>query len=215
MIDNPRDFRLDDDDDDDDEDEDEPKTPAENKKPDLPQIGQKLFKARIILLFGRVTDKLAREVTAQLLAMDADNDSDPIKLIISSPGGHVESGDTIHDMLSFVAAPVLTIGTGWVASAATHIFLGVPQERRFSLPNTRFMMHQPMGGVRGPAADIDIEANEIIKMRERINRVIARETGQPFERVEKDTERNFWMSATEALEYGLVGKLIAHMHELN
>jgi ATP-dependent Clp protease protease subunit len=134
-------------------------------------------------------------------------------MIINSPGGHVESGDTVHDMIRFCGAPVKVIGTGWVASAGAHIYLGAAKENRLTLPNTRFLLHQPMGGVRGQASDIEIEAEEIIKMRERVNRIIARETGQTYERIEKDTQRNFWMSAEQAVEYGIVSKIINKVAE--
>ncbi|TDH57970.1 ATP-dependent Clp protease proteolytic subunit, partial [Dankookia rubra] len=106
------------------------------------------------------------------------------------------------------------IGTGWVASAGALIFLAGARERRYCLPNTRFLLHQPMGGVRGPATDIDIEAREIVKMRERINRIISRETGQSNERVERDTDRNYWMSAEEAVAYGMVGRIVANARDL-
>ena len=180
----------------------------EKEKPEAGAlVAQQLFESRTVLIFGEISQKVAKEVIAQLLALDAKN-SDPIKLIICSQGGHVEAGDTIHDMIRFVKAPVKMIGTGWVASAGAHIFLGAKKENRFCLPNTRFLLHQPMGGVGGPAADIAIEAKEIVKMRQRINEIIARETGQTVSKVEKDTDRNFWMSAEEAKEYGLVAKII-------
>jgi len=176
-------------------------------------VQQALFKSRTVLIFGEVDMKLAERVTAQLLALSAEGDGD-IRVIINSPGGHVESGDTIHDIIRFVAPKVKMIGTGWVASAGAHIFLGATRENRYALPYTRFLLHQPLGGVRGPASDISIEAEEIIKMHERINREIARETGQPFEKVVNDTDRNFWMSAEEAKAYGLVGKLISRADEV-
>jgi ATP-dependent Clp protease protease subunit len=157
---------------------------------------------------------MAERVTAQLLAY-AESEGD-IRVIVNSPGGHVESGDTIHDMIRFVdaVAPVRVIGTGWVASAGALIFLAGARERRLCLPNTRFLLHQPMGGVRGPATDINIEAIEIIKMRDRINRIIARETGQPLEKVERDTDRNYWMSAEEAVAYGMVSRVIIDLKAL-
>jgi len=130
-------------------------------------------------------------------------------VIINSPGGHVESGDTIHDMIRYCGPQVKVIGTGWVASAGAHIYLGAPKENRLCLPNTRFLLHQPMGGVRGQASDIQIEAEEIVKMRERVNRMISKETGQPYDKVVKDTQRNFWMSAEQAVEYGVVSKIIS------
>jgi len=195
----------------------EPREPGDNKTLLSPvnELETRLFRQRKVLVFGAIDDKVARDVTGRLLALAGDSD-DPIDLYINSPGGHVESGDTIHDMIRFVdaAAPVRIIGTGWVASAGALIFLAGAKERRFCLPNTRFLLHQPMGGVRGPATDIAIEAREIIKMRERINRLIARETGQSYERVELDTDRNYWMSTEEAIAYGMVGRVIASAKEL-
>ena len=164
----------------------EPKEPDDNKTLSSPinELETRLFNQRKVLIFGAINDKLARDVTGRLLALAGASDA-PIDVYINSPGGHVESGDTIHDMIRFVdgIAPVRVIGTGWVASAGALIFLGGAKDRRFCLPNTRFLLHQPMGGVRGPAVDIDIEAREIIKMRERINQIIARETGQALEKV--------------------------------
>jgi ATP-dependent Clp protease protease subunit len=180
------------------------------------RVGERLFEARTILISGEIDPRIAREVTAQLLAHAADSDDD-ITIFVHSPGGHVESGDTIHDMVSFVRPRVRMVGTGWVASAGTagtHIYLAVPKEDRFCLPNTRFLIHQPHGGGMGKATDIRIEAEEIVKMCERLNRTIAEATGQPIERVEKDTQRNYWMSPEEALEYGIVGKIISSAGEL-
>ncbi len=179
----------------------------------IPPVAQALYKARTILIFGEVNDKLAERVSAQLLAFSAESDDD-IKIVINSPGGHVESGDTIHDMIGFVKPQVKMIGTGWVASAGAHIFLGAKKENRFCLPNTRFMLHQPIGGVRGQASDIEIEAEEIIKMRQRINRIIARETGQSLEKVDIDTERNYWMGPEDAKAYGLVSRVVANIADL-
>jgi ATP-dependent Clp protease, protease subunit len=149
-------------------------------------LRERLFKARTLIISGEINQKLAATVIAQLLALSAESE-EPIDLFINSQGGHVESGDTIHDMIRFIRPRVRIIGTGWVASAGALIYVAVPIELRFSLPNTRFLLHQPAGGAGGTAADIDIEAREIIKMRERINRIISRETGQPYERVERDT----------------------------
>ena len=137
-----------------------------------------------------------------------------INVVVSSPGGHVESGDAIHDMVRFVRAPVTMIGTGWVASAGTHIFLAVPKERRVCLPNTRFMIHQPAGGAGGPATDIAIQAKEILRTRERIARVIVRETGKPYDKVIADMERDFWMSADEAIAYGIVARVVERQTDL-
>ncbi len=203
--------------------DDEPKTPEnpekeEGKSSGAPQgeLEHKLFKQRKVLIFGGINDKVARDVTGRLLALAGESDK-PIDVYVNSPGGHVESGDTIHDMIRFVdsIAPVNMIGTGWVASAGALIFAAGHKDRRFCLPNTRFLLHQPMGGVRGPATDIDIEAREIIKMRERLNHLFARETGQPYEKVVKDTDRNYWMSAKEAIDYGLVTKIISKLTDLH
>jgi ATP-dependent Clp protease protease subunit len=174
---------------------------------------ERLFDSRTILIHGEINSPLARMVTAQLLALASHSDDD-IRIYLHSEGGHVESGDSIHDMIRFVKPRVQIIGTGWVASAGVLIYLAAPKEDRFCLPNTRFLLHQPSGGVFGQATDIGIEAEEIVKMRERLNRIIAHETGQPLERVEKDSERNFWMSPSEALEYGLVGSVVHSMDEL-
>jgi ATP-dependent Clp protease, protease subunit len=195
----------------------EPREPGDNRTLSSPinELETRLFTQRKVLVFGAITDKVARDVTGRLLALAGDSDK-PIDVYVNSPGGHVESGDTIHDMIRFVdaAAPVRIIGTGWVASAGALIFLAGAKERRLCLPNTRFLLHQPMGGVRGPATDIDIEAREIIKMRERINRIIARETGQSYEKVKHDTDRNYWMSAEEAITYGMVGRVITSAKDL-
>ena len=181
------------------------------RQPDMPMtsgpVQNALFKSRTVLVFGEIDMRLAERVTAQLTALAAEN-NEPIRVIINSPGGHVESGDTIHDMIRFCGPPVKVIGTGWVASAGAHIFLGALKENRMCLPNTRFLLHQPAGGARGQASDIEIEANEIIKMRDRVNRMIAEETGQTVERIAKDTRRNYWMNAEEAIAYGLVSRII-------
>jgi ATP-dependent Clp protease, protease subunit len=181
------------------------------RQPDMPMtsgpVQNALFKSRTVLVFGEIDMRLAERVTAQLTALAAEND-EPIRVIINSPGGHVESGDTIHDMIRFGGPTVKVIGTGWVASAGAHIYLGALKENRLCLPNTRFLLHQPAGGARGQASDIEIEANEIIKMRDRVNRMISEETGQTVERITKDTRRNYWMNAEEAIAYGLVSRII-------
>ncbi len=195
----------------------EPREPDENRTLSSPinELESRLLKQRKVLIFGAINDRVARDVTGRLLAL-ASASADPIDVYVNSPGGHVESGDTIHDMIRFVdaEAPVRMIGTGWVASAGALIFLAGRKERRFCLPKTRFLLHQPMGGVRGPAVDIAIEAREIVKMRERLNRLIATETGQAYEKVAKDTDRNYWMSAEEAITYGMVGSIISSMKQL-
>jgi ATP-dependent Clp protease, protease subunit len=173
-----------------------------------------LFRARTLIISGEVNQKLAANVIGQLLAMDSQS-NDAITIYINSQGGHVESGDTIHDMVRYVRSPVRMVGTGWVASAGALIYVAVPKERRFSLPATRYLLHQPAGGMRGTAADIEIEAREILNMRERLNRVFADRTGQTLERIAEDTRRNFWLSAEGAVEYGLVGRIIANVADLD
>jgi ATP-dependent Clp protease protease subunit len=176
-------------------------------------LEEKAFKSRTVLVFGEINDKSAADITRRLIALDADS-SKPIDMLVSSPGGHVESGDAVHDIVKFISAPVNMIGTGWVGSAAAHIYLAVPKERRFCLPNTRFLIHQPSGGAGGQATDIAIQAQEILKARERIARTIARETGKPYEQVLQDIERDRWMSPEEAIEYGLVGRVINSKRDL-
>ncbi|HUE95724.1 MAG TPA: ATP-dependent Clp protease proteolytic subunit [Longimicrobiaceae bacterium] len=198
--------------------EDEREVP-EGPVPEMPTtpltdpIRERLFKSRTLVISGEVNQKLAASVMAQLLALASESE-EPITIFINSQGGHVESGDTIHDMIRFVKPRVKIVGTGWVASAGALIYVSVPREDRFCLPHTRFLLHQPAGGVGGTAADIDIEAREIIKMRERLNRLFAEQTGQELSRIADDTRRNFWLSAVEAKEYGLVGSIIQTSDEL-
>ena len=172
------------------------------------------FKSRFVLLFGEIDHAAARTACERLIALAQDSDA-PITVLISSPGGHVESGDAIHDLIRFVRAPVTTVGTGWVASAGTHAFLAAPKERRVCLPNTRFMIHQPSGGAGGQSSDIAIQAKEILRTRERIARVIAAETGTALERVRQDMERDYWMSAGEAIEYGIVSRIVERHTDLS
>ena len=171
------------------------------------------FKSRFVLVFGEVDHAMARSTCERLIALAEESDA-PIQVMVSSPGGHVESGDAIHDMIRFVRAPVTTIGSGWVASAGTHIFLAAPPQRRVCLPNTRFMIHQPAGGAGGPATDIAIQAKEILRTRERIAKVISRETGKPIEKVRSDMERDYWMSAEEAIAYGIVSRVVETHRDL-
>ena len=176
-------------------------------------IDEKLFKSRCLTIFGEINDKLARTITERLLALAAEGD-DPITLYVSSPGGHVESGDVIYDIIKFIKPPVRIIGTGWVASAATTIYLAADIDKRFALPNTRFLIHQPLGGSRGDATDIAIQAEQIVRTKTRINQLISKETGQPLDRVAKDTDRDYWMTVDEAVSYGIVGKIIESVDEL-
>lgn len=186
----------------------------ENGKPEKAAgIDERLFKSRSILIFGGIDQKLAKDVTARLLALAHAGD-DPITIYLNSQGGHVESGDTIYDVIKFVKPTVRIIGTGWVASAGALIFSAATRENRLSLPNTRYLLHQPSGGTGGTASDVAIQAKEIIRMRKRLNEIFARETGQPLERIEKDTDRDYWMSAEEAVGYGLVGKIVSNVSEL-
>ena len=189
-------------------------TPPNPPTPDVRTafLEEKAFKTRTVLIFGAITDTTAQDVVRRLIALSATHS--PIDVIISSPGGHLESGDTIHDIIRYIEAPVRIIGTGWVGSAATHVFLAAPRERRMCLPQTRFLIHQPSGGAGGSASDIAIQAREIVKARERIAEVIARETGQPLERVRADIDRDRWMSAVEAIDYGLVSRVIEKQSEL-
>lgn len=176
-------------------------------------LEEALFKARTILLTGGIDDKQARRVCERLLALSSLSD-DPILLVLSSPGGHVESGDMIHDMIKFVPAPVKILGTGWVASAGALIYSAAKKENRYALPNTRFLLHEPRGGVGGQASDVEIQAREIIKMRERLNNIFAKATGQTLAKIKKDTDRDFWMPAEEAVKYGLVGKIVTSQKEV-
>ncbi len=210
---------LDEDDDDDfpevepvEEPGEEPATEKE-KNSGPGSMEDRLLKHRTILIYGQIDMNLAMEVTKRLLVMDAESQEE-IRIFINSPGGHVESGDTIYDMIRFVKSTVKVIGTGWVASAGALIYAAADVENRYSLPNTRFLLHQPAGGATGQASDIAIEAQEIIKMRRRLNETFARQTGQPIEKVEEDTDRNFWMSAEQARDYGLVGQIINSIDEL-
>ncbi|HEX8829828.1 MAG TPA: ATP-dependent Clp protease proteolytic subunit [Longimicrobium sp.] len=191
----------------------EPEVADRNAASMTDAVRDRLFEARNLIISGEINQKLVSHVMGQLLAMAAAGD-DPITIFINSQGGHVESGDTIHDVIRFIKPRVRMVGTGWVASAGALIYVAVPREDRFALPNTRFLLHQPAGGSRGMAADVEIEAREILRMRERINQIFARETGQSIERIEKDTHRNFWLNAQQAIDYGLVGSVIQSIDEL-
>ncbi len=190
--------------------------PGKCKETDKPQEGfmSRLLKARTVLITGEVDQELAEKTISQLLVLDTDS-HEPIRVFITSNGGHVDSGYAIHDVMRFLKSEVISIGAGWVASIAVPILFGArKKENRLSLPNTRFLIHQPSGGALGQAADIRIEAQEILKIRNKLNQLISIETGQPVDKVAKDSERNYWLSADEAKDYGLVAKVIVSADEL-
>lgn len=176
-------------------------------------VMEKLLKSRTIFISGEINQELAEKVATQLLILQEMGD-EPIKIFINSQGGHVEAGDTIHDIIKFVKPKVIVIGTGWVASAGITIYLAADKENRYSLPNTRYMIHQPLGQCRGQATDLHIEALEIARVRERINKIISTATNQPLEKVENDTDRNYWLNCEEAVEYGIVNKVISSYDEI-
>lgn len=185
----------------------------QNSKDTSSVVVEKLLSSRSLIISGEINQELAEKVATQLLILQEMGD-EPIKLFINSQGGHVEAGDTIHDMIKFIKPRVIIIGTGWVASAGITIYLAAEKENRYSLPNTRYMIHQPLGGFRGQATDIGIEADEILKVRNRINTLISNATGQPIEKINKDTDRNYWLNSNEAMDYGIVGKIITSYNEL-
>lgn len=176
-------------------------------------IEQLFFKTRSVVITGEINDKLAARVVTQLLALSEAGD-EPINVYISSPGGHVESGDMVHDMIKFIRPEVRTIGSGWVASAGALIFIAAEKKNRFCLPNTRFLLHQPSGGIGGQVSDMAIQAEQIRRMRERFDKIFATATGQTPEKIAEDTMRDFWLNTDEALAYGLLGKVIRSIDEL-
>ena len=204
-------------DDDDDHEEDDDRRHAEGEKglglPEGDKIAKLYFKSRTVIVAGAINDKLAQRTVAHLLALAEDSDA-PINMLISSPGGHVESGDMIHDVIKFIRPTVRTIGSGWVASAGALIFVGAERENRFCLPNTRFLIHQPSGGIGGTTSDMMIQAEQVRLMRDRLNHIFADATGQSVEKIEQDTHRDFWLNTQEALDYGLLGKVIRSVDEL-
>ena len=191
--------------------------PKDEKKDDEKQengFSSKMLQTRTILINGEVGQDLAEKVISQLVVLDGDS-HDPIRIIVTSNGGHVDSGYAIHDMLRYVKSKVVAIGAGWVASIAVPILFGATKENRYTLPNTRFLLHQPHGGAGGQLSDIRIEAQEILKIRERINKLISEETGQAVDKVAGDSDRNFWMDAEEAVKYGLVSKIVRSADEIS
>jgi ATP-dependent Clp protease, protease subunit len=189
--------------------------PSDKERPSAltPTVRDRLFKQRSIVISGDINQELAAEVTVQLLTMAGESDA-PVTIFINSQGGHVESGDTIHDLIRFVRPQVRMIGTGWVASAGALIYVAVPRADRYCLPNTRFLLHEPSGGARGPMSDVDIEVAQIVAMRKRLNAIMARQTGQKLEKIEQDTKRDFWLDAAGAKEYGIVGRIVEKVDDI-
>lgn len=204
MFDQSTRFRLDDGDDDQD---------TQERKSDQPPLLDKMLKTRTILLSGEINKELAERVVRQLLILEQESD-ESIRVFIDSPGGDADAGYAIFDTIRFVKPEVTTIGIGLVASAGALILLASPRERRLAFPNSHYLIHQPLSGIRGVATEIEIHAREIEKMRQRINTLISEETGKPLEQVEKDTDRDFWMNAAEAKDYGLVSRIVTNRSEL-
>lgn len=185
----------------------------DNENHDGDAVVAKFLKTRQILLSGEVNKELAEKIVKQLLILEADSD-EPIRIFIDSPGGDADAGFAIFDMIRFVNAPVYTIGMGLVASAGALILLAAPKERRIALPNSHYLIHQPLSQIQGVATDIEIHAAEIEKMKARINELISAETGKALKQVTKDTERDYWLNAQEAQNYGLVNKVVLKRSEL-
>ena len=185
----------------------------DTKKEEQDVLLQRMLKTRTIILSGEINKELAEKIVKQLLILE-ESGSEPIKLFIDSPGGDADAGYAIFDMIRFVKPEVITIGMGLVASAGAIILLAAPKERRLGLPNSHYLIHQPLSGMRGVATEIEIHARELEKMRSRINKLISEETGKSLETVEKDTDRDYWMSADEANSYGLISKVISSRLDL-
>ncbi|MFP3959301.1 MAG: ATP-dependent Clp protease proteolytic subunit [Spirochaetaceae bacterium] len=177
------------------------------------QLIQRMLKTRTILVSGEINKSLAERVVRQLLLLEEQSE-DPIRVFIDSPGGDADAGYAIFDMMRFVKPRVYSVGMGLVASAGALVLLAAKAEDRLGLPNSHYLIHQPLSGMRGVATDIEIHARELEKMRARINKLISKETGQDLERVEKDTDRDFWMSAEDAREYGLISKVVTERSEI-
>ncbi len=197
----------------DEQEEEEEECEKASKEEGQDPLAHKFLKTRQILLSGEINKPLAEKIVRQLLVLEADS-SDPIKIFIDSPGGDADAGYAIFDMIRFISAPVYTIGMGLVASAGSIILLAAPSERRFALPNSHYLIHQPLSGIKGVATEIEIHAAELEKMRVKINELIAAETGLAVDKVAKDTDRDFWMNAAEAKDYHLVSKVIVNRKEL-
>lgn len=187
---------------------------VEKKETAAPEfITKRLLDSRTVFICSEINQEVAKEVSTQLILLKSIS-NDPVTIFINSQGGHVEAGDTIHDMIQYVDLPIRMIGTGWVASAGITIFLAAPKESRVCLPNTRFMIHQPAGGVRGQATDIVIEATELKRVRTRVEKLISEATGQPLEKVAEDVDRNYWMDTDEARDYGIISRVVGKQGDL-
>lgn len=171
-------------------------------------IYSRLLKERVIFLVGPVNDQTANLVVAQLLFLESENPDKDISLYINSPGGSVSAGMSIYDTMNFIKPHVSTLCIGMAASMGAFLLAAGEKGKRFSLPNSKVMIHQPLGGTQGQATEIEIHAREILKTREQLNRILAERTGQPLEKIERDTERDYYLSATESQEYGLIDKVI-------
>ena len=172
-------------------------------------IYSRLLKERVIFLVGEVNDYTANSVVAQLLFLESENPEKDISFYINSPGGSVSAGMAIYDTMNFIKPDVSTLCTGMAASMGAFLLSAGTKGKRFSLPNSKVMIHQPLGGTRGQATEIEIHAREILKTREQLNRTLAENTGQPLEKIQLDTERDYYLSADEAKEYGLIDQVIA------
>ena len=194
-------------------DGDDERGDAQQKDRQQEAFADKFLKTRQILLSGEINKTLADKIVQQLFVMEAES-AEPVRLYINSPGGDVDAGYAIFDVIRFISAPVTAIGMGLVASAAALVLLATPKERRFGLPNSRYLIHQPLSGIKGVATEIEIHAREIEKIRSGINALIAEETGRPVEKVAEDTDRDFWMTASEALDYGLISKVLSSRNDI-
>jgi ATP-dependent Clp protease protease subunit len=193
--------------------QDKPNGPEGIARPEDGVMLQRMLKSRTILISGEIDKALAERAVRQLILLEEDSDS-PIRVFIDSPGGDADAGYALFDMLRFVKPPVTMIGMGLVASAAAIVLLAAPRERRVGLPNSHYLIHQPMSGTRGVATEVEIHARELEKLRQKINRLIAEETGQPLEKVARDTDRDYWMNAEEAVAYGLLSRTLKSRSEL-
>ncbi|HDQ15025.1 MAG TPA: ATP-dependent Clp protease proteolytic subunit [Sediminispirochaeta sp.] len=193
--------------------EEEEQNNENEKKQGQDVLIEKMMETRTILLSGEVNKELAERVIRQLVLLETRGD-EPIKVFIDSPGGDADAGYAIYDMLRFVKPEVYTIGMGLVASAGAIILLAAPNERRLALPNSHYLIHQPLSGIRGVATEIEIHARELEKLRAKVNKLISQETGRPIEKVEQETDRDYWMNAEEAKDYGLISRIVKTRAEL-